>query len=530
MSREIDDLDFNSLRTKIIEVLGNGGGTYGYGQEIKSSSVYQGNTITKAQWDGLRYDLINVLVHQTGVNPNLVEIVKGTRVSENNPLTNYNELIEAARITKFNLASSQSTVTSIATKTYTSPWNTYAYSTVRLTFSSADTARYFFNSGGKIRLSSNRTGGSSTAQNGAWTTVLTNAGSIEFGANTDSLNFYKLTNSYQTLYEKALSTPYSSNVYKIKALCNVSNNSSGTATSVTFEVTWTDNYSESFPNTVVDPSDRVDGTLSLSIEEIKASGTLQPSGIFTVTSPVYDVSGISAGFEAPPPPPPPAPEPPPAPAPSVGYNETVTVPSSVIQNTLFSGSITGGAPNTAFTVRWTNSSGTVTSEGSAVLDSSGNYNSGSIGSFANTGVYTLRVSFAYTGNVRLRTTTVVAAPVPAVPPPPPCIDPADTQDSLAIYRNGMVLIYARGYVQQNNTLVRSTKTSNATTVNGWYTAIIRRPADPGGLNYWVGRLNAGESATTLRTEFIAAANAGEIAAYGKVLLTYTYCNYQRITG
>jgi hypothetical protein len=86
----------------------------------------------------------------------------------------------------------------------------------------------------------------------------------------------------------------------------------------------------------------------------------------------------------------------------------------------------------------------------------------------------------------------------------------------------MVLIYERGYVQRDNTLVRSTKTSNATTVNGWYTAIIRRPADPGGLNYWVGRLNAGE--------FIAAANAGEIAAYGKVLLTYTYCNYQRITG
>jgi len=530
MSREIDDLDFNSLRTKIIETLGSGSGTYGYGQQIQSSPVYQGNIITKAQWDGLRYDLINILLHQTGVTPNVIEVARGDRVSETNPLETYNDLIEAARTTRFDLAASQSSVTSIATKTYNSAWNTYAYTTVRLNFTSAETARYFFNSGGKIRLSSSRTGGSPSAQNGAWTTVLNNAGSIEVGGNTSPLNFYQLTNSYQTVYEQALSTPYSSNVYKIKALCNVSNNSTGTATSVTFEITWTDNYSESFPNSVVNPPDQVDGTLSFNVEEIKAAGSFQPSGSFTINSPTYDVSEISAGFEAPPPPPPPAPEPPPAPAPDIGYNEIVTVPSTVVQNTLFAGTVTGGAPNTSFTARWTNSSGTVMSSGTAVLDGSGNYNSGSIGSFAEPGVYTLRVIFSYTGNVRFRTTTVVASPAAAPPPPPPCQDPPDTQDSLAIYRNGMVLIYTRGRVQRDNTLVRSTKTSNATTVNGWYRAILNRPADPEGLNFWVGRLNSGANVTTTRNEFVAAANAGELAAFGKVLLTYTFCNYQQITG
>jgi hypothetical protein len=94
----------------------------------------------------------------------------------------------------------------------------------------------------------------------------------------------------------------------------------------------------------------------------------------------------------------------------------------------------------------------------------------------------------------------------------------------------MVLIYTRGRVQRDNTLVRSTKTSNATTVNGWYRAILNRPADPEGLNFWVGRLNSGANVTTTRNEFVAAANAGELAAFGKVLLTYTFCNYQQITG
>jgi hypothetical protein len=413
----------------------------------------------------------------------------------------------------------------VATKSYTSAWNTYAYATVRLNFASSDQARYFFNSGGKVRLSSNRTGGSSTAQNGAWTTVLTNAGIIEFGGNTSPLNFYQLTNGYQTLFERALSTPYSSNVYKLRVLSNVSNNSTGTATSVTFEITWTDNYSESFPNTVVDPADRVDGTLSLNIEEIKAVGNLQPTGTFSIVSPVYESSEISAGFEAPPPPPPPAPEPTPAPAPSVTYNEIVSVPSAVIQNQFFAGSITGGAPNTSFSIEWRNSSGTVLSAGSAQLDSSGNYNSGTVGIFSSTGTYTLRTTFSYTGNVVVKTTTVVAAAAPSPPPPPPCVNPADVQDSLAIYRTGMVLVYRSGYVQRDNTLLRAAKTNQAITVNGWYRAIIGRTADPEGLNYWVGRILGGENITSLRNEFIATANSGEIAAYGKVSAVYTFCSY-----
>lgn len=606
MSRDIDDLDFNSLRSKIIETIGTGSGSYGYGQEIQSSSVFEGNLITKNQWDGLRNDLINILIHQTGVTPDVIEIIKGQQVRLSDPFESYTNLIETARNNRFDLAPSQSIVTSIATKTYTSQWNTYAYTNVRLTFVDSNQARYFFNSGSKIRFSSSRSGGSSTAQNTSWTNSLNSAGTIEFSATSNGVSFYQLTNSYQTLYETGLSTPYSSNRYRIRVLSNVANNTTGTANTITFEINWLDNYSESFPNNVVDPPDRVDGTLSLTVEEVKATGQLQPSGTFSITSPAYSVEDIAAGYEAPPPPP--VVYPPPSPPPVVTYNEIVTVPSSVAQYETFSGTITGGAPNTSFSIEW-RYNGNITSSGSATLDGSGNYNSGSIGVFVTPGTYTLTVRFNYTGNVVVKTTTVIATavqeritvpasvnigdsflvsitggvpgtgfsvqiynnaggtilinpliyldasgnfstslPAGVVPADTytwkfnffqgsgniyykttvvkaPCVNPPDTQDSIAVYQTGMVLRYSKGSVSGGNTLVKSTKTSNAATVNTWYQAVLGRPGDPEGMNFWTGRLNAGELAINVYLAFVSAANVGELSDKGKVTTIYTYCEY-----
>lgn len=294
MSREIDDLDYNSLRNKIIEVLGNGAGTYGYGQPIVSSSVLQGNIITADQWNNLRNDLQSIIVHQSGLLQSIVEVRKGDVIRETagDPLLQFDRIIEEARISRFDVATSQSTISIVTTKTFSSAWNNLATMTATINFSTAEEGRYFFNSGGKIRFTSTRTGGDSTAQNNAWTNVLSSAGIVIFSANSENLNYYTLTNSYKILRQQFLSTPYSSNNYKIEALSNVGNNSAGTATSVTFKITWTDTYTDPYPpDSIVD---RVNGTLSLSIEELKAAGNLQPSGSFTITSPSYTVSNITA--------------------------------------------------------------------------------------------------------------------------------------------------------------------------------------------------------------------------------------------
>jgi hypothetical protein len=200
--------------------------------------------------------------------------------------------MEQAIANRFNIAGNQSVIAAKGNVTYSSSWSTQAQTVVTVTFSTATEARYFFNSGGKIRAVSQITGGSATPQVNAWKNFLASAGTVSFGADTGpSVNFYTLTNSYQIFYTNSLSTPYSANSYRLEASCNVSDNSSGTATQISIRITLLDSYVDlGLPA----PGDSVDGTLTISVQELKASGQLQPSGTFTVTSPTYSLSAISA--------------------------------------------------------------------------------------------------------------------------------------------------------------------------------------------------------------------------------------------
>jgi hypothetical protein len=117
---------------------------------------------------------------------------------------------------------------------------------------------------------------------------------VAFGGNTLGLNFYNLTNSYQTFFSLSSSAPYTANQYRIEVVSNVADNSIGGATTLTFRVTYTDTYTYGGGGS---PSflDNVDGTLTLTVDELRASGTLQPlgTGPFVITRPGYSISGIS---------------------------------------------------------------------------------------------------------------------------------------------------------------------------------------------------------------------------------------------
>jgi len=304
--------DYNAIRNKVAEILGTGTGQKGYGQTIASSAVFAGNNITKNQWDLLRYDLVNILVHQDGVLPAIVTLAANDVVgySAGNANTNYDTLAETSITNRFNIGAGQSIVVSptlidsgtssptavTGTQSRTGSWATQSQCTMTVTFASVNTARYFFNSGSKIRFTSSRTGGTVSPQNNAWTNLLsTTIGTVNFGANTPSaVNFYTLTTSYQQIYQLASSTPYSANYYAIEALCNCTDatNTNGTASTVTFRITWRDDYTD--PGAPA-PGDSVDGTLNISIEELRASGLMQPSGTFTVAGPTgYSISPITA--------------------------------------------------------------------------------------------------------------------------------------------------------------------------------------------------------------------------------------------
>ena len=297
--------DYNAIRNKIVGILGTGSGQQGYGQSISSAAVFAGNNITKNQWDLLRFDLLNAKIHQDGVLPPIVTVASGDFIGygAGYPNTNYDTLAEQAILNRFNIGAGRS-VLSLASMTgetapgvisRTGSWTTQSQCTLTVTFATANDARYFFNSGGKIRFTSSRTGGVTSAQNTQWTNLLsTTAGTINFGAQTPAIvNFYTLTTSYQQWYTVSASSPYAANFYRIEALCNCTDptNVNGTASVVTFRITWGDSYLDVDPSP---PGDLVDGTLSLTVEEFKASGSLIPTGSFTITSPSYSISAITA--------------------------------------------------------------------------------------------------------------------------------------------------------------------------------------------------------------------------------------------
>lgn len=304
---EIQDSDYNAIRKKIIAVMGNGGinpltdqsdATFGYGQSLVSSDVSAGQNISKDQWDALRFDILNARIHQDGATPSIVLAVRGQpiRFGVAHPNTAYNSQSDIAITNKFNLGAGQFVIDSGTVQARSTAWNSSVSATATVTFSSSDFARWFFNSGSKIRINSSRSGGSATAQNSAWSNLLNSVGIIELGAITSSVGYYSLTNVNQILRTQTATSPYSSNSFTVRVRSNVANNSNGGATQLIFLLSWVDNYVDPGNNPQDNPNtnDVVDGNLSFTIEEQRASGILQPSGTgaFIINRPSYSSTAI----------------------------------------------------------------------------------------------------------------------------------------------------------------------------------------------------------------------------------------------
>lgn len=288
-----------AIQNKAESMIGTGSGTLGYGQTVQSSDVFSGNTITKAQWDLIKFDIINIKLHQDGNIPPVVNVNVGDPIGfgASSPNTNYDIILNDASAKRFLVAGSQSIISAKASQTYSTPWSTQAQATLTVTFADANQGRYFFNSGGKIRFTSSLVGAATSPQITAWVNFLNSVGTRGFGADTDpTVNYYTLTNSYQTYYQNFLSSSYSANSYRLEARTNVSNNATGTATQLEIRVTLADSYVD--PDVASGasfaPADVVNGTLTISVSELKASGLLQPYGTFSITSPSYSLSAISA--------------------------------------------------------------------------------------------------------------------------------------------------------------------------------------------------------------------------------------------
>ena len=256
---------YNGLQSRITQVLGTGSGDFGYGQSVSSSQVNSltdpdipdGDSVTAQQFNQLRSDLRIVFIHQNGTEIPVnsfsvgdiigadesgtdIDFVNGDSVIVNedaskgfNDLLNIMSDLEASR---FDIHPSQQDVQVRAADERTSDWNGTIVSAFTVSFSNADQRRFFFNSGGELRISGtndlNTSTGDSFERDQGWDNLLENPGEIRFDYNsttitgsTSGVSFpdgtignENLTSSYQTIFRKdASGGVYSDSYWKIDA-------------------------------------------------------------------------------------------------------------------------------------------------------------------------------------------------------------------------------------------------------------------------------------------------------------------------
>lgn len=232
----IQSTDYNSIRSVVDSVMGTGAS--GYGQTLASSAVTQGAIITALQWLNLRTDMVKARQHQIGSavgttsatdGRNLVLPTSGATITEAlraqfssfaSTITSNNRTIDTDG------AGGQFATEGLVTGSRNSAWNGTLTNTVTISFSDANHPRYFFNAGGKIRVSANITTG--TSKNNTWNTMFTQMGEfvMDYTSTTytgtsaagSAIGWDDLTTSDQLIGSKdAPSGSYAENRYYIYA-------------------------------------------------------------------------------------------------------------------------------------------------------------------------------------------------------------------------------------------------------------------------------------------------------------------------
>jgi hypothetical protein len=222
----IQATDYNSIRAVVDTVMGTG--TSGYGQTLTSADVSAGNQITALQWLNLRTDMVKARQHQVGSavgsttatdGRNLVVPASGAAITEAFR-SQYSTFATTLNTNKYSIdtdsAGGQFSTEGLLTRTQSSTWNSTLTHTVTITGNtggngSAANMRYFFNAGGKIRISANITTG--TSKNNDWNTMFTQMGEFVMNytattytgssATSYSIGWEDLNTSNQLIGEKA---------------------------------------------------------------------------------------------------------------------------------------------------------------------------------------------------------------------------------------------------------------------------------------------------------------------------------------
>ncbi len=289
--------DYNVIQSKIALVMGDGSGNKGYGQTLSSSQVAANSKISAAQWNNLRSDIVRARQHQTGTTfGSKAPGDSGYNSSTDLPIPSAaNQVKESWRAAYLSVAtdadtnylvsppptSESSRTTLVTNQVRTAVWNTTVQQTITITWSDANQARYFWNTGGQIEISSDFIPRVAGNKNTTWATMLQNMGTVKISHNTTtvtgtattiSLGFYNLGTVDNLLVQKdAPAGAYALNKFYIYGKVD----SATDRKVLTLTLYWADDSvaPTSYPDPGFGIDEQVDGTLTSYIQCNRATGS-----------------------------------------------------------------------------------------------------------------------------------------------------------------------------------------------------------------------------------------------------------------
>lgn len=209
---KISAADYNNVRNNFLNILGTGSGNAGYGQTPNSPAVASGVKVKDADWDNLRLDIQRIAAHQGTSISALPDVARGGKVTSA-PLVSYSNVYTTLYNNRLNIAAGEYSDELMTSSTRTAGWNGTISHYFNINFGSYDNARYFFNSGGNIRIKPTYTKDSGTPLNNDWEALISGVPTLVFnyaqtssnavgGTQISPIGFYSLSTGSTQIYTR----------------------------------------------------------------------------------------------------------------------------------------------------------------------------------------------------------------------------------------------------------------------------------------------------------------------------------------
>lgn len=270
----IQATDFNTRATSVNTLWGTGANAQGYGQSTTVSTNNVGDIVPASQWATLIARMTSMQQHQfnntTGVP---TAPTSGSIITYLSAVDTEITSLQTNKMVTYNRIQNAAVLGSNATT-----WQTNAFRTFTVTFSSGDAARYFFNNGGNVYINTTGTALTTTAKATAWNTFITtgfntyyfNSNSMSFtgtgftpNVNASSTGYYQLTTGSTVsleLQDYTATADYNLNQMYVNVSTSTQNISAhgDNGSTLTFAVAMYDFATDTF-------NDTIPGTLSINL-------------------------------------------------------------------------------------------------------------------------------------------------------------------------------------------------------------------------------------------------------------------------